>query len=66
MRAIEVNMIEYCEQLRVKEESPQAEAYRSTLIKQATNEFMKNTRYFFDSVFQVLPYTYLRNSLSSF
>ena len=44
MRAIEVNMIEYCEQLRVKEESPQAEAYRSTLIKQATNEFMTNTR----------------------
>lgn len=45
MRAIEVKVIEYCEQLRVKEESPQAEAYRSSLIKQATEEFHNNPRY---------------------
>lgn len=42
LRDIEVKVMEYCEQLKVKEDSAQAEEYRSTLIRQATNEFKEN------------------------
>ena len=44
LRDIEVKVMEYCEQLKVKEDSSQAEEYRSTLIRQATNEFKDNPR----------------------
>jgi len=39
IRDIEVKVIEYCEQLKVKEDSAQAEQYRSTLIRSATEVF---------------------------
>lgn len=42
MRQIEVTVIEYCEQLRVKEDSDQATQYRSTLIRQATEDFQSD------------------------
>ena len=44
MRQIEVTVIEYCEQLRVKEDSDQATQYRSTLIRQATEDFQSDPR----------------------
>ena len=37
--------MEYCEQLKVKEESLQAEQYRSTLIRKATQQFINDPRY---------------------
>jgi len=42
MRNVEVKVIEYCEQLRVREDSVQAEAYRTGLIRTATEEFQSN------------------------
>ena len=45
LRDIEVKVMEYCEQLKVKEESLQAEQYRSTLIRKATQQFINDPRY---------------------
>ena len=44
MRQIEVSVIEYCEQLRVKEDSDQATQYRSSLIRKATQDFQNDPR----------------------
>ena len=53
LREIEVKVMEYCEQLKVREESRQAEEYRSTLIRQATQQFLNDTR--------LTSYSHLKN-----
>ena len=45
IRDVELKVIEYCDHLKVKEESEQAEEYRCTLIRQATKEFKSDSRY---------------------